>query len=116
MLEMAEDLKEFTNRYVILKGYDNEDQMGMIVFDKQKSTVEIVYNDKVDYISHGTGDVFASSFVGSVMIGKSPIQSAKIAGEFTKKALEKTIGDETHWYGVKFEQAIPELYDLLKSI
>jgi len=116
MLEMAEDLKEFTNRYVILKGYDNEDQMGMIVFDKQESTVEIVYNDKVDYISHGTGDVFASSFVGSVMIGKSPVQSAKIAGEFTKKALEKTIGDENHWYGVKFEQAIPELYDLLKSI
>ncbi|MBE6497792.1 MAG: phosphomethylpyrimidine kinase [Methanobrevibacter sp.] len=116
MLEMAEDLKEFTNRYVILKGYDNGDQMGMIVFDKQESTVEIVYNDKVDYISHGTGDVFASSFVGSVMIGKSPVQSAKIAGEFTKKALEKTIGDETHWYGVKFEQAIPELYDLLKSI
>lgn len=116
MLEMAEDLKEFTNRYVILKGYDNGDQMGMIVFDKQESTVEIVYNDKVDYISHGTGDVFASSFVGSVMIGKSPVQSAKIAGEFTKNALEKTIGDETHWYGVKFEQAIPELYDLLKSI
>jgi len=116
MLEMAEDLKEFTNRYVILKGYDNGDQMGMIVFDKQESTVEIVYNDKVDYISHGTGDVFASSFVGSVMIGKSPVQSAKIAGEFTKKALEKTIGDETHWYGVKFEQAIPELYDLLKSV
>ena len=116
MLEMAEDLKEFTNRYVILKGYDNGDQMGMIVFDKQESTVEIVYNDKVDYISHGTGDVFASSFVGSVMIGKSPVQSAKIAGEFTKKALEKTIGDENHWYGVKFEQAIPELYDLLKSI
>lgn len=116
MLEMAEDLKEFTNRYVILKGYDNGDQMGMIVFDKQESTVEIVYNDKVDYISHGTGDVFASSFVGSVMIGKSPVQSAKIAGEFTKKALEKTIGDETHWYGVKFEQAIPKLYDLLKTI
>ena len=28
---------------------------------------------------------------------------------------EKTIGDETHTYGVKFEQAIPELYDLLKT-
>jgi len=116
MLEMAKELQDYTKRYVVLKGYCSEDQMGMIVLDKQESTVEIVYNDKVDYISHGTGDVFASSFVGSVMIGKSPVQSAKIAGEFTKKALEKTIGDENHWYGVKFEQAIPELYDLLKSI
>ena len=36
--------------------------------------------------------------------------------DITKKAIEKTIGDETHTYGVKFEQAIPELYDLLNSI
>ena len=87
----------------------------MIVLDKKESTVEIVYNDKVDYVSHGTGDVFASSFVGSTMIGKSPTSASKIAGEFTKIAIEKTIGDENHKYGVKFEQAIPELYDLLKK-
>ncbi|MBO7443333.1 MAG: bifunctional hydroxymethylpyrimidine kinase/phosphomethylpyrimidine kinase, partial [Methanobrevibacter sp.] len=78
-------------------------------------SIEIVYNDKVDYVSHGTGDVFASSFVGSTMLGKSPSSAAKVAGEFTKKAIEKTGGDETHTYGVKFEQAIPELYDLLKT-
>lgn len=117
MLDMAHDLSEFTKRYVILKGYENENnEMGMIVLDKTESTCEIVYNDKIDYISHGTGDVFASSFVGSVMVGKTPTQAAKVAGEFTKKAIEKTVGDETHTYGVKFEQAIPELYDLLDSI
>lgn len=117
MLDMAHELCEFTKRYVVLKGYENEkNEMGMIVLDKKESSCEIVYNDKIDYISHGTGDVFASSYVGSVMIGKSPTQAAKIAGEFTKKAIEKTIGDETHTYGVKFEQAIPELYDLLNNI
>ncbi|MBR5503419.1 MAG: pyridoxamine kinase [Methanobrevibacter sp.] len=117
MLEMAKELSAFTNRYVILKGYENDKhEMGMIVLDKKEDSIEIVYNDKVDYVSHGTGDVFASSFVGSTMLGKSPSSAAKIAGEFTKKAIEKTIGDETHTYGVKFEQAIPEIYDLLKSI
>lgn len=117
MLEMAKELADFTKRYVILKGYENDNnEMGMIVLDKDDSSIRIVYNDRVDYMSHGTGDVFASSFVGSVMIGKSPEAAAKIAGEFTKKAIEKTIGDETHTYGVKFEQAIPELYDLLNSI
>ena len=50
------------------------------------------------------------------MLGKTPTSATKIAGEFTKKAIEKTIGDKTHTYGVKFEQAIPELYDLLKTI
>ena len=117
MIEMAKELSQFTKRYVILKGYENDnDEMGMIVLDKEEDTLDIVYNDKVDYVSHGTGDVFASSFVGSTMLGKSTSSAAKIAGEFTKKAIEKTIGDETHTYGVKFEQAIPELYDLLKTI
>ena len=117
MIDMAKDLSGFTKRYVILKGYENENnEMGMIVFDKEESSIEIVYNDKVNYVSHGTGDVFASSFVGSTMIGKNPCQSAKIAGEFTKKAIEKTIGDENHKYGVKFEPVIQELYDLLNNI
>ena len=114
MLEMANELAAFTKRYVILKGYEEDDKMGMIVLDKKEGTVDIVYNDKVDYVSHGTGDVFASSFVGSTMLGKSPSSAAKIAGEFTKKAIEKTVGDETHTYGVKFEQVILELNDLLK--
>lgn len=116
MIEMAEELQNFTKRYVILKGYQNDsNEMGMIVLDKKTSSIEIVYNDRIDYVSHGTGDVFASSFVGSVMVGKSPVQAAKIAGEFTKKAVEKTIGDKNHKYGVKFEQVIPELQNLLKT-
>ena len=109
-------MSNFTKRHVILKGDTHkENELGMVVFDKNESSCEMVYNDKIDYVSHGTGDVFASSFVGSVMIGKSPCKAAKIAGEFTKIAIEKTIGDETHTYGVKFEQAIPNLYDLLKT-
>ena len=116
MLEMANELSEFTKRHVILKGdTHNEGQLGMIVLDKVDSTCEIVFNDKVDYVSHGTGDVFASAFVGSTMNGKTPTQAAKIAGEFTKRAIEKTVGDETHKYGVKFEQVIPELYGLLEK-
>ena len=115
MLEMAQELKEFTKRYVILKGDTNEEgKLGMIVIDKVSDTVDIVYNERIDYVSHGTGDVFASSFVGSTMIGKTPSVAAKIAGEFTKRAIEKTVGDETHTYGVKFEQVILELNELLK--
>lgn len=115
MLDMANELSEFTKRHVILKGDTNEEgKLGMLVLDKEQSSLEIVYNDKIDYVSHGTGDVFASSFVGSTMVGKTPTQAAKIAGEFTKKAIEKTIGDENHKYGVKFEQVILELNELLK--
>ncbi|WP_405305368.1 pyridoxamine kinase [Methanobrevibacter sp.] len=115
MLDMANELSEFTKRHVILKGDTNEEgKLGMLVLDKVDSSLEIVYNDRIDYVSHGTGDVFASSFVGSTMVGKTPTQAAKIAGEFTKKAIEKTIGDENHKYGVKFEQVILELNELLR--
>ena len=116
MLEMADELQAFTKRYVVLKGDTAEEgKLGMIVLDKDDSSVEIVYNDRIDYASHGTGDVFASSFVGSTMNGKSPAAAAKIAGEFTKMAIEKTVGDEDHKYGVKFEQVILDLKELLDS-
>ena len=116
MLKMAEELSAFTKRHIILKGDTNEEnKLGMIVLDKEESTTEIVYNDKIDYVSHGTGDVFASAFVGSTMNGKSTTQAAKIAGEFTKMAIEKTVGDENHKYGVKFEQVILDLRELLES-
>jgi pyridoxine kinase len=116
MLEMANELSQFTKRHVILKGDTHEEgKLGMIVLDKQESACEVVYNDRIDYVSHGTGDVFASAFVGSTMVGKSPASAAKVAGEFTKRAIEKTVGDENHKYGVKFEQVIPELYDILDT-
>ena len=116
MVEMASELQAFTKRYVILKGYECENKkMGMIVFDKLESSTEIIYNEKIDYVSDGTGDVFASSFVGSVMTVRTPSQATKIAGEFTRIAIEKTIGDKNHTYGVKFEKAIPELYGLLEE-
>ena len=50
------------------------------------------------------------------MNGKSPSSAAKIAGEFTKKAIEETIDDPNHSYGVKFERVIPQIQDLLKSL
>ncbi len=117
MLEMAHELSEFTKKHVILKGDTNEEgKLGMLVLDKDNYTIDIVYNDRIDYVSHGTGDVFASSFVGSTMIGKTPSEAAKIAGEFTKRAIEKTLDDETHTYGVKFEKVILDLGDLIKSV
>lgn len=48
------------------------------------------------------------------MVGKTPSQAAEVAGEFTKRAIEKTVGDENHKYGVKFEQVILDLKELLE--
>ena len=37
----------------------------------------------------------------------------KIAADFTVSCIKKTADDKSHWYGVKFEIALPELMDSL---
>ena len=43
------------------------------------------------------------------MQGKNIDEAIKIAGEFTALAIERTIQAPAHWYGVKFEEALPDL-------
>lgn len=52
---------------------------------------------------HGTGDVYASAFVGALENGKSTYDAAVIAADFTVDCIAYTQGDASHWYGVKFE-------------
>lgn len=58
---------------------------------------------------HGTGDIYASAFVGTWMGGKTMDEAAAIAADYVCKCIGNTIGDESHWYGVKFETALPYL-------
>ena len=68
---------------------------------------------KIPGIFHGTGDVFASAFVGSWLQGKSMQEAVKIAADFTASCIEKTWNEPAHWYGVKFEKVLP---DLIKTL
>lgn len=56
---------------------------------------------------HGTGDVYASAFVGALENNLPAFEAAKIAADYTLECIEKTKGDDLHWYGVKFECALP---------
>ena len=58
---------------------------------------------------HGTGDMFAACFTGALLCGRSKTEAAQIAADFVCKAIEKTMNNPAHWYGVKFEQALPDL-------
>ena len=65
---------------------------------------------------HGTGDVYASAFVGALENDFSVFDSAKIAADYTVECIEKTQSDPSHWYGVKFETALPSLIKALKLL
>lgn len=64
---------------------------------------------------HGTGDVFATAFVGALMQERTLETAAKIAGLFTCECIRQTLEKPAHWYGVKFEAALPELIRLLQA-
>lgn len=64
---------------------------------------------------HGTGDIFASGFVGALAGGRSPEQAAQIGADFVCRCIENTVANPAHWYGVKFETALPELINMLNK-
>ena len=78
----------------------------LVVEDGKQSYYE---HHRIEKGCHGTGDVYASAFVGALLQGKDAFTAAKIAADYTVRCIEVTKDDAEHWYGVKFEKAIPEL-------
>lgn len=66
-------------------------------------------HEKVPKNFHGTGDVFASSFVGTWQQTGCMKQAVQIAADFTMQSICATRDDPSHWYGVKFEAVLSEL-------
>jgi pyridoxine kinase len=57
---------------------------------------------------HGTGDIFASAAVGSLMRGQSVENALAVAVDYTHECIRLTMEDEDRrTYGVNFEEAIP---------
>ena len=63
---------------------------------------------------HGTGDVYASAFVGALVKGLDAYTAAKIAADYTLLCMENTRGDKDHTYGVKFEPMLGTLMDMIR--
>ncbi len=63
---------------------------------------------------HGTGDIYASAFVGALMKGLDAYTSAKIAADYVLLCMENTRGDASHTYGVKFEPMLGTLMDMIR--
>lgn len=58
---------------------------------------------------HGTGDAFASAFTGVWMSGRPMDEAVRIAADFVCACIRQTRDDPSHWYGARFERAIPFL-------
>lgn len=62
---------------------------------------------------HGTGDIYASAFVGALVRGKDAYTAAQIAADYTMACIESTAKEENHWYGAAFEPVLMKLIQAL---
>ena len=109
---LVEKLKALGTKTVVLTGVSYESgKTGVVVYENGK--MEYYKHDKIAKGSHGTGDIYASAFVGALMNDKSVYESAKIAADYTVKCIINTQGDADHWYGAKFETALGDLMKML---
>ena len=103
---LLERLRAGGAKTVVLTGVRyTPDTTGVVVLEGDE--VRYYRHRRVSQGSHGTGDVYASAFVGAYLRGKSAYDAAVIAADYTVRCIEKTVGDPDHWYGVKFEPEIP---------
>ena len=109
---LVEKLKTLGAKTVVLTGVSYESgKTGVVVYENGK--MEYYKHDKIAKGSHGTGDIYASAFVGALMNDKSVYEAAKIAADYTVKCIINTQGDADHWYGAKFETALGDLMQML---
>ena len=111
---VRELLQNLNHSCVILTGTGfREGETGAAVY--RDGTVVYYTHPKVGKNFHGTGDMFAACFTGALMQGKSLKSSVRIAADFVCMAIENTCAAPAHWYGVKFETALPDLIRWLNN-
>ena len=112
--ELLDRLLSLGCKNVLLTGVSfDESKLGVAVKCVGGSTF-YYFNDRIPHNFHGTGDVYSSAVAGALSIGKTLEESAMIAVDFTVKAMRESYEERhSHWYGVRFERAIPYLNDIL---
>ena len=115
--KVCRDLAKLGAKNVVLTGVSFEPtKLGVAVYNGSSDSFEYYFAEKQPAFFHGTGDLYSSAFTGSLLRGKTPIQAAAIAADFVAEAIKFTLDDrEEHWYGVKFEKAIPSLVRALEK-
>ena len=98
---------------VILTGVSyRPGKTGVVVYEN--GCYNYYEHDKLSNSCHGTGDIYASSFVGALVRGKTACQSAQIAADYTVECIKETAKLDNHWYGAAFEPVLGKLIEMLK--
>lgn len=94
----------------------SDDTTGVMGYDRNKDEYFYYCHEKLPVSFHGTGDIFSSTCVGAVVRGYSWQEAVQIAADYTAQCIRLTLADPAKpWYGVNFEEAIPNLVKWLEK-
>lgn len=112
---ILERLSKLGPKQVILTGvYFKGDHLGAASYDARTGEVSYAFDRLIEGYYHGTGDVFGSALVASLISGKSLAESTSIAVDFTVKSILRTKAAGTDIrFGVNFEAGLRELAEKL---
>ena len=88
-----------------------------VSYQKGRTGVAVYENGEMQYYEHeqiaggihGTGDIYASAFVGAKLRGKSAYEAAKIAADYVVECILESRKDPDHTYGARFEPVLGKL-------
>ena len=104
------DLYRLGCKNVILTGYqDDEESIGAICYDGFTKTT--VLKEKIEKSYHGTGDIFSSIIVGNILNNIDIKKNLDLATDFIVDSILNTVNDDTHWYGVHYEEILKKYKD-----
>lgn len=104
-------LSKIGAKKVVLTGvFFNEKELGAAAYDSETGETSYAFSDRIEGYYHGTGDVFGSALVASLMKGRSLNDSIGTAVDFTVRSIRRTKDAGTDIrFGVNFEEGIPKL-------
>ena len=110
---ILEKLTALGCRNVIFTGISYEEgQTGVVVYEN--GNYAYYQHEKLSNSCHGTGDIYASAFVGALVRGKTAYDAARIAADYTVECIKATAQLDNHWYGAAFEPVILKLIQALQ--
>ena len=91
-----------------------DNRFGFMGYDVKSKNFFCYDTEEIPMKSHGTGDVFASTFTGALMNDFSIFDALKVAADYTCACIRNTYNDpDAVDYAVNFEAEIPYLLKMI---
>jgi len=103
---IAKKLSEICDN-VIITGVHKESSISTVSYEKKTDILTVAQKPLYEGVFYGSGDLFASAFIGMYLKGFTLAEATKNASDFVNDCIIKTLDErEKYWYGLKFEQSL----------